>query len=420
MVVKLLGRRLRLGVIGGGAGSFIGPVHRMAARLDGQYDIVASALSSNPERGRQGGLDLGLSPERSYGSWQDLIKAEAARADRADVLAVMTPNDSHFDICMAALDAGFHIVCDKPLATDLQSAQRLADKVQATGLEFCVTYCYTGYPMVRQARDMVQSGQLGTIRQIHLQYVQGNLADAPSATGWRMDPSRLGGSLVLLDIGTHAFHLGAYVSGLGMQTLFADVGATRPGGAVDDYVATLMHYDNGARGSLWVTNAAAGSEHGLSFRIHGDKGALEWHQEEPNRLLHRSGDGFDQVLTRRLGPLMSEGARRSIRVERGHPEGYLEAFANLYTEFAQVVAARIAGQSAPAMPRLYPQVQDGVQGLSYVAAALHSAHSGTWASVAAPGAAPVVKSPNATPACPGDCTCADDWYCPHALGARGA
>ncbi len=173
----------------------------------------------------------------------------------------------------------------------------------------------------------------------------------------------------------------AYVSGLGIQSLCADVGATCPGGTVDDYVATLMRYDNGARGNLWVTNAAAGSEHGLSFRIHGDKGALEWHQEEPNRLLHRRGDGFDQVLTRRLGPLMSEGARRSIRVERGHPEGYLEAFANLYTEFAQVVAARIAGQQVPELPRLYPQVQDGVQGLSYVAAALHSAQTGTWASV---------------------------------------
>ena len=379
MVFQQLGRRLRLGVIGGGAGSFIGPVHRIGARLDGHYDIVASALSSNAERGRQGGLELGLTPERCYGSWQDLIATESGRSDRVDVLAVMTPNDSHFDICMAALDAGFHVVCDKPLATDRAQAQQLLAKVKATGLEFCVTYCYTGYPMVRQARDMVQSGKLGAIRQIHLQYVQGNLADAPSSGGWRMDPARLGGSLVLLDIGTHAFHLGAYVSGLEVERLCADVGSTRPGGGSDDYVATLMHYTQGARGSLWVTNAAAGSEHGLSFRIHGDKGGLEWHQEEPNRLLYRSGEGFDQVLTRRLGPLMSEGAQRSIRVERGHPEGYLEAFANLYTEFAQVVAARIAKQPVSTAARLYPGVLDGVQGLAYVAAALESAHSGRWA-----------------------------------------
>ena len=382
MVMHILGRRLRLGVVGGGAGSFIGPVHRMAAQLDAQYEIVASALSSNPERGRQGGLALGLAPERCYGSWQDLIRAEALRSDRVDVLAVMTPNDSHVEICMAALDAGFHIVCDKPVANDLPSAQLLAAKARASGLEFCVTYCYTGYPMVRQARDMVASGVLGDIRQIHLQYVQGNVADAPSSSGWRMQPERLGGSLVLLDIGTHAFHLGDYVSGLQIARLSADVGATVPGGVVDDYVATLMHYTNGARGSLWVTNAAAGSEHGLSFRIHGTQGGLEWQQEDPNRLVHRNPQGFDQVLTRRLGPLMSPGAQRSIRVERGHPEGYLEAFANLYTEFAQVVAARLAGSPPPFADTLYPQLADGVQGLAYVQAAVQSAHSGAWARVA--------------------------------------
>lgn len=379
MVIQMLGRRLRLGIVGGGAGSFIGPVHRMAARLDGHYDIVASALSSDPQRGHQGGLDLGLAAERSYGSWQDLIQAEAARPDRIDVLAVMTPNDSHFEICMAALTAGFHIICDKPLATDVRSAQLLADQVQASGLECCVTYCYSGYPMVRQAREMVASGALGEIRQVHLQYVQGNVADAPSIEGWRMQPTRLGGSLVLLDIGTHAFHLGDYVSGLHINRLFADVGPTVPGGLADDYVATLMHYSNGARGSLWVTNAAAGSEHGLSFRIHGTLGGLEWQQEEPNRLLHRSGQGFDQVLTRRLGPLLREGAQRSIRVERGHPEGYLEAFANLYTEFAEVVAARLAGKSAPHASILFPQVDAGVQGLRYVEAAQRSAHTGQWA-----------------------------------------
>ena len=381
MVIQQLGRRLRLGVIGGGAGSFIGPVHRMAARLDGHYDIVASALSSNPGRARQGGLDLGLPPERCYGSWQDLIASEAGRSDRADVLAVMTPNDSHFDICMAALDAGFHIICDKPLTTDLSSARKLAEKVASTGLEFCVTYCYTGYPMVRQARDMVLSGQLGSIRQIHLQYVQGNLADSPSSEGWRLEPARAGGSLVLLDIGTHAFHLGSFVSGLEIERLIADVGPTLPNGKHDDYVATLQHYTQGARGSLWVTNAAAGSEHGLSFRIHGKKGGIEWHQEEPNRLLYRCGDGFDQVLTRRLGPRMSEGAQRSTRVERGHPEGYLEAFANLYTEFAHVVAARMALGSPTPPTKLYPGVQDGVQGLAYVAAAIESARIGRWVAI---------------------------------------
>jgi predicted dehydrogenase len=384
MVIQLLGRRLRLGVIGGGAGSFIGQVHRMAARLDGQYELVAAALSSDPQRAIDQGRVLGFAPERVYADWQTLVQSEAIRSDKIDVLAVMTPNDSHFDICMAALDAGFHVICDKPLATDLESARILAAKVEDTQAEFCLTYCYSGYPMVRQARDMVRDGQLGEIRQVHLQYVQGNLAEPEGGSGWRMQADRTGGSLVLLDIGTHAFHLGSYVTGLGIDQLCADVGPTRPGGMVDDYVATLMRYTNGARGSLWVTNAAAGSEHGLSFRIHGDKGGLEWHQEEPNRLLHRRVGGFDQILTRRLGATMEPSALRSTRFALGHPEGYLEAFANLYTEFAEVVAGRIAHQRPPVAHDLFPKAADGVQGLLITAAAVKSAQTQRWEPVLNP------------------------------------
>jgi predicted dehydrogenase len=378
MMIERLGRRLRLGVIGGATGSFIGPVHRMAARLDDRYDLVAAALSSNPQRAHDEGRALGFAPGRVYGAWRDLITAEAQRSDKVDVIAVMTPNDSHFDICMAALDAGFHIICDKPLATDLQQARLLAAKVEQTGAEFCLTYCYTGYPMVRQARDMVRDGQIGEIRQVHLQYVQGNLAEPEGGSGWRMQAPRVGGSLVLLDIGTHAFHLGSYVTGLDVESLCADVGATRPGGTVDDYVATLMRYANGARGSLWVTNAAAGAEHGLSFRIHGDHGGLEWHQEQPNQLINRRPGGFDQVLTRRLDGAMSPGALRSTRFALGHPEGYLEAFANLYQEFAEVVAGRIAGQRPPPAHDLFPKVDDGVKGLLIAAAAAKSSTTRCW------------------------------------------
>ena len=381
MVIDRIGRRLRLGVIGGATGSFIGPVHRMAARLDGHFDLVAAALSSNPQRSLEEGRALGFAPDRIYGAWRDLIAAEARREDKVDVIAVMTPNDSHFEICMAALDAGFHVICDKPLTTDLQSARLLAAKVQATRAEFCLTYCYTGYPMVRQARDMVRAGELGDIRQVHLQYVQGNLAEPEAASGWRMQTQRVGGSLVLLDIGTHAFHVGSYVTGLDVEQLCADVGATRPAGVVDDYVAALMRYGNGARGSLWVTNAAAGSEHGLSFRIHGDKGGLEWHQEEPNRLVYRRAGGFDQVLTRRLGAVMSPGALRSTRFAVGHPEGYLEAFANLYAEFAEVVAGRLSDDRPPVEYDLFPKVGDGVKGLLIAAAALKSAQTRQWESV---------------------------------------
>ncbi|WP_018912771.1 Gfo/Idh/MocA family protein [Thiomonas sp. FB-6] len=383
-MMERLGRRLRIGVIGGGAGSFIGPVHRIAARLDGKYDLVAAALSSDPRRAAEEGRRLGFAPERVYGSWRELLAREAGREDGIDVVAVMTPNDSHFEICMAALDAGLHILCDKPLSTDVSSARELAARVRTAGAEFCVTYCYSGYPMVRQARDMVRAGELGEIRQVQLQYVQGNLAEPGPSSGWRMQGGRVGGSLVLLDIATHAFHLGAYVTGQDIASLCADVGATRPGGEVDDYVATLMRYANGARGSLWVTNAAAGSEHGLSFRIHGDLGGLEWHQEEPNRLLHRRAGGFDQVLTRRLDPAMSPGALRSTRVALGHPEGYLEAFANLYDEFAEVVAARLKGDRPPAEADLFPGVLDGVKGLLIVEAAARSARSGAWERVEAP------------------------------------
>lgn len=375
------GRRIRLGLIGGGPGSIIGETHRIAARLDGHYDIVAGALSSNPERARQAATDLGIASDRAYTSWQQMLDAEAERADGIDAVAVMTPNDSHHPICMMALDKGFHVICDKPLANDLTQAREIAARVAATDAEFCVTYCYTGFPMVRQARDMVRAGELGEIRQVHLQYVQSYFADHDLPAGWRTEGGRAGQSLVLMDIGTHAFHLGAFVTGLDVTRLCADVGSAIPGRTIDDYVSALLRYENGARGSLWVTNAAAGSEHGLSFRIHGDKGGLEWHQEEPNRLIHRRHDGFEQIITRRLGPTTSTGAQRSTRIAIGHPEGYLEAFANLYSEFAQRLAARLDDRVDREQERLFPGVLDGVKGLAFVAAAVKSRSTESWQDV---------------------------------------
>jgi len=235
--------------------------------------------------------------------------------------------------------------------------------------------------MVRQARDMIRAGELGEIRQVHLQYVQSYLAHRDLPAGWRTEAGRAGSSLVLMDIGTHAFHLGAFVTGMDVMRLCADVGSAIPGRTIDDYVSALLRYENGARGSLWVTNAAAGSEHGLSFRVHGDKGGLEWHQEEPNRLIHRRQDAFEQIITRRLGPATSEGAQRSTRIAIGHPEGYLEAFANLYTEFAQRVAARMGGCPVDDSPTLFPGVSDGVKGLAFVAASVKSMATGGWQDV---------------------------------------
>jgi predicted dehydrogenase len=379
MVIEAIGRRLRLAVIGGGPGSVIGEVHRIAARLDGCYDIVASALSANAERSVQSGRVIGVAAERAYPSWRALIDTEAGRrADRPDIIAVMTPNDSHFEICAAALDNGFHIICDKPLTAELGTAVDLARKVRATGAEFCLTHCYSGYPMVRQARAMVRSGAIGPIRQVHLQYVQGYLAFDEVPPGWRLDPARVGASMILIDIGTHAHHLGAYVAGLDLASLCADIGHVVPGRKVDDYGSLFLRYSNGARGSMWVTNAAAGAEHGLSFRIFGETGGLEWHQEEPNRLTHCKRDGFEEIVTRRKDSLVSDSARRVTRVEIGHPEGYLEAFANLYTDFAKAVVARLCHKSSDEVQRPFPGVEDGVKGLAFVEAAVRSSSSGRW------------------------------------------
>jgi predicted dehydrogenase len=384
MTIEAIGRQLRLAVIGGGPGSVIGEVHRAGARLDGYYDIVASALSSDPERSRRTGRAIGVPEERAYPSWLELIESEATRKDRVDVIAVMTPNDSHYDICSAALDAGFHVVCDKPLTTDVTSAVSLARKVRTTGLEFCLTHSYSAYPMVRQARAMVRTGAIGSIRQLHLQYVQGYLAAEDVPPGWRLDPGRVGGSMILIDIGTHADHLGAYVTGLDLESLCADVGHVVPGRKVDDYSSMLLRYSNGARGSMWVTNAASGAEHGLSFRIFGETGGLEWHQEEPNRLVHRKRDGLEEIITRRKDALVTEDARRVTRVQIGHPEGYIETFANLYADFARAVVARMRGQPAHEIDRPFPKVEDGVKGLAFVQAAIKSSASRTWQVVEVP------------------------------------
>jgi predicted dehydrogenase len=372
---------LRLGLVGGGLHSFIGETHRIAARMDGLYDICATALSSNPERSHQEGLQLGISPDRAYRSWQEMMETESRRADKLDVVAVLTPNDSHYAICMAAMDAGIHIFCEKPITNDKSSAESLARRVSETGLEFCVAYCYSGYPMVRQAQSMVQSGLLGTIRQVHLQYIQSNLADATLPDAWRHDPSRGGQSLVLLDIGTHAFHLGSYISGLNLSSVCADVGSAIPGRTVHDYVSALLHFNNGARGSLWVTNAAAGSEHGLSVRIHGDLGGLEWHQETPNRLIHRQQRGFEQIITRRKDAMVSASARHSTRIGIGHPEGYLEAFANLYRELALTLHARFNNEPAPPAQQLFPKISEGLAGIAFVEAAVQSSAARGWVDV---------------------------------------
>lgn len=381
-VIKLLGRRLRLAVVGGGPGSFIGAMHREAARLDDRYELVACALSSDPERARSAGLRIGVASERCYPGGQALIEAEAQRADGAEVVAIMTPNDSHSEFAMQALGQGLDVICDKPMTNTLEEAQALYQRVQDTGLVFCLTHNYTGYPLVRQARAMVLDGQLGEIRLVQVEYVQGGRAKAgPGRRTWKEDPVRGGPSLVLVDIGTHAHNLLRFTTALEVDQVAAEVGSIVPGRLTHDYAGAMLRLSNGARGSFWVTQAAAGVENGLRIRISGSLGSLEWQQEHPQVLQFKPMDAPAQVRTPN-GPGTLPLAARASRIVAGHPEGFHEAFANLYTDAADAIAARRCGQVADPLSLHFPNASDGLQGLRFVAAALASSNNqGAWTSV---------------------------------------
>jgi predicted dehydrogenase len=378
-VFRLLGRRLRLAVIGGGPGSFIGAMHRQASRLDDRYELVACALSSDPERAHSAGLSIGVAPERCYPSGQTLIDAEAQRADGAEVVAIMTPNDSHFGFAMLALDQGMDVICDKPMTNTLEEAQALYQRVQDTGLVFCLTHNYTGYPLVRQARAMVTDEQLGQIRLVQVEYVQGGRAKAgPGRSAWKEDPMRGGPSLVLADIGTHAHNLLRFMTGLEVDQVAAEVGRIVPDRLTHDYAGAMLRMSNGARGSFWVTQAAAGVENGLRIRISGSLGSLEWQQEHPQVLHFKPLDAPAQVRTPN-GPGTLPLAARASRIVAGHPEGFHEAFANLYTDAADAVAARRSGQTADPLSLHFPNAYDGLQGIRFVTAALASNNNqGAW------------------------------------------
>lgn len=387
-VVEALGRRLRLAVIGGGPGSFIGQVHRAAARLDDRYRIVAAALSSDAERGRAAAVRIGVPADRAYGSGDELIDREAARADGADAVAIMTPNDTHRRYAVAALQRGFDVICDKPLANSLDDALAVVQAVRETGRVFALTHNYTGYPMVRQARAMAAAGELGDVRLVQVEYVQGGNADGASrADGaggpagparWRFDPARSGPSLILGDIGTHAHHLVCYVAGVELAAVCADVGAIVPGRRVDDYAGVLLRFAGGARGCLWATQAAAGVESSLGFRISGGRGTVEWHQDRANELRFLPLDGPAQMRTRN-GPGALPLSARGSRVGKGHPEGFHEGFANIYADAAEAIAARRSGRAADPLALHFPTVEDGARGVRFVEAALaSSAAGGRW------------------------------------------
>jgi predicted dehydrogenase len=378
-VIALLNRRLRLAVIGGGPGSFIGAMHRQAARLDDRYELVAAALCSESQRSISAGRELGLSADRCYGSGLDLIAAEAQRADGADVVAIMTPNDSHFSLAMAALDRGFDVICDKPMTNTVTQAEQLRQRVLETGLVFCLTHNYTGYPMVRQAKAMVDEGQLGAIRMIQVEYVQGGrAAPGPGRKAWKEDPARGGPSLVMGDIGTHAHNLLRFITGLEVSEVAAEVGTIVPDRLTHDYAGAMLRLSNGARGSFWVTQAAAGVENGLRIRVSGSLGSLEWMQEHPQALTFKPLGAPSQNRTPN-GPGTLPLAARASRIVAGHPEGFHESFANLYSDASEAIAARRAGLVADPLCMHFPNSFDGLMGVRFVDSVIQSnANAGAW------------------------------------------
>src|SRR6266481_622954 len=369
-------RRIRLGMVGGGPGAFIGAVHRIAARMDDHYELVAAALSSDPARSRSAAQDLHIAPDRAYGSYTEMAKAEAKRPDRIEVVSIVTPNNMHYPMAKAFLEAGFHVICDKPMTTTLEQALDLAAIVRHTGSIFGLTHNYTGYPMVRQARQMIADGQLGKIRLVQVEYAQDWLATPLEQTGqkqaaWRTDPARSGAGGSLGDIGTHAYNIARFVTGLHCREIAADVSIFVPGRRLDDNVQLLLRFADGAKGALWASQVATGNANNLRLRVYGEKAGLEWHQEEPNTLqFARLGEAPE--IIRRPGPDGNSPAAHASRIPAGHPEGYLEAFAQLYTDLAEQISARNAGRAPAPTSLLVPGVKEGLEGVQFIAGVLES------------------------------------------------
>ena len=375
--------KIRLGMVGGGQGAFIGAVHRIAARIDGEYELVAGALSSNPERSLASALELGIDPSRSYATFAEMAKAEAKRPDGIEVVAIVTPNHVHFAAAKAFLEAGIHVICDKPLTSTLSDAKKLAAIAKKSGKLFVLTHNYTGYPMVRQAREMVAKGMLGKIRLVHAEYPQDWLTEAIEHTGqkqaaWRTDPKQSGAGGATGDIGTHAYNLGCFISGLELDSLAADLDAFVPGRQLDDNAHIMLRYKGGAKGMIWCSQVAPGHENGLKVRVYGTEGGLEWVQADPNYLWFTPFGEPKQLLTRGGAGAMAS-ANRVTRIPGGHPEGYLEGFANIYTEAAKAIRAVRKKNGKVPKDVIYPTVDDGVAGVAFVEACVKSSKkNGAW------------------------------------------
>ncbi len=377
---SIMSRKIRYGMVGGGRGAFIGAVHRIAANIDGQIELVAGAFSSDPEKSKASGADFFLSPDRVYGSYQELVTKEAALpADqRIDFVSIVTPNHVHFPAAKAALEAGFHVLSDKPATFDLAEAKELAAIVKKTGRLYGLTHNYTGYPLVKEARHLVHSGKLGKIRKVVVEYPQGWLATRLEASGqkqaaWRTDPKRSGAAGCIGDIGTHAENLAEYITGLQISELAADLTAFVKGRKLDDDGNVLLRFKGGAKGVLHSSQISVGEENNLNIRVYGELGGLEWHQNEPNTLLVKWMDQPMQVY-RTANGYLSDAAKAAGRTPPSHPEGYLEAFANIYKNFATAIRARQAGKKLAKddVANDYPKIEDGVRGMAFIEAVVAS------------------------------------------------
>jgi predicted dehydrogenase len=369
--------RLRLGMVGGGRDAFIGAVHRIAARIDDQYELVAGAFSSNPEKALASAADLGV--PRAYTSFAEMAAKEARRKDGIDAVAIVTPNHMHAPVALQFLKRGIHVICDKPLTATLPEAKKLAKAAEASGVVFALTHNYTGYPMIRQAKAMIANGDLGDLRLVNVEYVQDWLTEPVDnkQADWRTDPARSGAGGSTGDIGTHAFNLANFVTGLTLDTLAADLSAFVPGRRVDDNGHVLMRFEGGARGMLWCSQVAPGNENGLRLRVYGTKGGLEWAQEDPNYLWF-TPFGEPKRLITRGGAGSGPEAARLTRVPPGHPEGYLEGFANIYTEAARAIRAAKTGTPLPA-GTTFPGLKEGLEGVAFVDACVRSsAKNSAW------------------------------------------
>lgn len=378
-------KRIRWGMVGGGRDAFIGAVHRIAGRLDDQFELVAGALSSDPVRARESGNDLGLPADRIYGTYQEMAAAEATRSDGIEAVSIVTPNNTHAAIAEAFLQRGIHVICDKPLAVSAEEAAKLVRLTKQVNRILAVTYNYSGYPMVRQAREMCRSGALGQVRLVQVEYLQDWLAKRVELLGskqaeWRTDPARAGAGGAIGDIGTHAYHLMKFITGLKVTELCAELTSFAAGRRLDDDARVLLRLESGARGMLWASQVATGNENELAIRLYGDKGGLAWRQSDPNRLVHSPLDGPSELITRG-SRAAGQAAARVTRIPPGHPEGYLEAFASIYAEIARAIRAAQLGQP-PAENVWYPDARDGLDGVRFVEAAVRSsAGNGTWISL---------------------------------------